>query len=331
VRTVVLGGTGFIGSHLVDSLAARGEEVVAVSRRGTWAWGEPPRNTRVVALDVADQKRHDELAALLEDADRVVNLVGILNRPTLTKEKLHYLHVDGTRHIVVTLAKGRVERSRLVHVSTTGVLGPTGKTPKDEEAPPNPTNDYETTKLEGETIALASRRPSREVAIVRPGLVYGPRDRHLLGWFKAISAGAYRAIGGGRALWQPVYVGDVVRGIEAALDTRGADGQTFHLAGKERITIADLGTRIGAALGKHPHRTSFPYPLAMAAGTILEAIYLPWKKDPPLSRARVRTMTQDRVYAIDRAERLLKVTPETTLDEGLRKTVAWYRAHGQLG
>ena len=330
MRTVVLGGTGFIGSHLVDSLAAQGGEVVAVSRRGAWPWGKLPRNTQVVALDVADQERHDELAAVLEDADRVINLVGALSRPTLPKGELRHLHVDGTRHVVVTLAKAGVARSRLVHVSTTGVLGPTGPTPKDEEAPPHPTNEYESTKLEGETIALASRRPSREVAIVRPGLVYGPRDPHLRAWFRAIAAGAYRAISGGRALWQPIYVDDVVRGIEAALETRGADGQTFHLAGKERITIADLGTRIGAALGKHPHRTSFPYPLAMAAGAILEAIYLPRKKDPPLSRARVRTMTEDRVYAIDRAERLLKVTPETLLDDGLRKTVAWYRAHGSL-
>jgi len=328
--TVVFGGSGFIGSHVVEALAAEGQKVTAVSRTGKWPWVAKPKNTVLVALDLTDHNDDNALAGLLAEATRVINLAGVLYRPTTPRGTFEGLHIHGTHRIVDALARASTPTCRLVHVSTTGVLGPTGTTPLDEEAPPSPTTAYERTKLEGETLALASRRPHREVTIIRPGLVYGPRDLHLLAWFKAIANGTYRAIANGRALWQPIFVDDVVRGIQSALNVQGADGQTIHLAGSERATIADIGAKIGAALGKNGTRASIPYPLAMAAGAILELAYKPLGTDPPLTRARVRTMTQNRVYAIDRAERLLGFKPEVSLDQGLRRTVAWYRSQGFL-
>ena len=327
MKAVVLGGTGFIGSHVVERLAARGDAVLAVSRKGTWPWGDTPRNVHLAALDVAEKSTKERLIELLDGAETIVNLSGVLDRTSLAPHALRRVHVNGAWHVVDALSAARSPRTRLIHVSTTGVLGPTGTTPKDEEAPPHPTNEYERAKLEGETIALASRRHNREVAIVRPGLVYGPRDLHLLAWFQSIAQGRYRPIGAGDALWQPVYVDDVVRGIEAVLATPGADGQTFHLAGTERVTVADLGKRIASTIGKPAATSSIPYPLAMAAGAVLETIL----RDPPLSRARVRTMTQHRVYAIDRAQTLLSFTPNIPLSDGLERTVAWYRNHGHLG
>ena len=68
----------------------------------------------------------------------------------------------------------------------------------------------------------------------------------------------------------------------------------------------------------------------MAAGAALELGLRPFGVEPPLSRARVRTLTQDRVYCIDRARRKLGFEPETTLDGGLAETVNWYREHGFL-
>jgi dihydroflavonol-4-reductase len=210
------------------------------------------------------------------------------------------------------------------------VLGPTGPEPLGEEAPPRPSTPYEATKAEGEAAALGERTPGVEVAIVRPGLVYGERDLHLLSLWRAVAAGTFRTIGGGRAVWQPIHVDDVARALERALGAPGIDGGVFHVAGAEPVTVSDLAGRIAARLGTVVHGPDLPLPVARAAGALLEALLVPFGIDPPLSRSRVRTLTEHRRYRIDRAREALGFVPEVSLDEGLDRAHAWYRDHGRL-
>jgi nucleoside-diphosphate-sugar epimerase len=305
-RIVLIGGSGFVGTAVASRLRASGRDVTVASRSGA---------SRV---DVAASVPR----ALVEDADAVVNLAAILGRPRTAEATYRAVNADGARRVAEACAAARVRR--LVHVSTTGVLGPTGPTPLDESAPPRPETPYERTKLEGERAALAFER----AVVLRPGHVYGPGDRHMLPLYRSIAKGTFRTIGGGRALWQPVHVEDVARAIELALDARGVEGGTFHVAGTERISLGAFASRIAAALGTKVRGPSIPTPLAFAAGAILEALMLPFGVDPPLTRARVRTMTTDRVYAIDRAREALGWQPRVPLDEGLAGTAAWCRAEG---
>src|SRR5262249_19188481 len=160
-----------------------------------------------------------KLYEVFRGASVVVNLAGTLWKPAIAGETYERVHVQGTRLVIDALqaAAGSNGPVRLVHVSTTGVLGPTGPDPKPETAPPAPSTEYERTKLEGERLALAARGPGLEVVVIRPGLVYGPRDMHLLPFFQAIERGLFRPIAKGRARWQPVFVDDVARGIDDAM------------------------------------------------------------------------------------------------------------------
>lgn len=330
--TVVIGGTGFLGSRLVERLAARGDDVLVLSRKGRWSWGDPPKGVRWLAIDIAQDAAGKELSAALSGARRIVNLAGALYRPSTPRETYRDLHVKGTRRVISAISGTGSAGSptRVIHVSTTGVLGPTGKTPRGEDTPPAPSNEYERTKLEGERIALGARNARLHVAIARPGLVYGPRDLHLLAWFRSIADGRFRTIGGGNALWQPIHVDDVARGLEALVDAPEADGQIVQLAGAERVSVKDLADRIADELGVDRPVGSVPYPLALVAGIFFEALYAIQEGDPPISRSRVKTLTADRVYAIDRAERLLGFKPSIPLAEGLKGTIAWYRAQALL-
>ena len=325
--TVVTGGTGFLGSRIVELLAGKGHEVVSVSMSGRWRWGVPPR-ARFVALDLASGDAERPLHELLAGAGTVVHAAGALYRPATPRRTYRRSHVEGTRRLIAAL--NDTAPVRLVHVSTTGVLGPTADAPLDELAVPAPATEYERTKFEGESLALASRRPGIEIVVARPGLVYGPRDLHLLPFFRSIASGRFRAIDGGRARWQPIHIDDVARGIASMTESAGLDGETLHLAGSERITVADLAARIAGALDVAPPRGSIPYALAFAAGAVLEAAFAPTGADPPLSRSRVRTMTQSRLYAIDRAWERLGFRPEIDLTRGLAGAVAWYRSQGLL-
>lgn len=307
-RVVLVGGAGFLGSAVASRLRASGREVVVASRSGE------------VPIDLASPLPR----ALLAGADAAVNLAALLGRPRTPETAYREVNADGARRVAEACDVAGVRR--LVHVSTTGVLGPTGTTPLDETAPPRPETPYERTKLEGERAALAFDR----CLVLRPGHVYGPGDRHMLPMYRSIAAGSFRTIGGGRALWQPVHVDDVARAIELALDAPHPSSRVFHVAGAERLSFDAFARRIAASLGALLHGPSLPTPLAWLAGAVLEAAMLPFGLDPPLTRARVRTMTTDRVYAIDRARELLAWQPRIALADGLPGTVAWYRREGLL-
>ncbi|HEX6850086.1 MAG TPA: NAD(P)-dependent oxidoreductase [Candidatus Polarisedimenticolaceae bacterium] len=305
-RVILIGGNGFLGTALTSRLRAAGRDFVVASRSGT------------VPVDVAEGVPQ----ALVADADAVVNLASILGRPRIDEGTYRAVNAEGARRVAEACAAAGVRR--LVHVSTTGVLGPTGTTPLDESAPPRPETPYERTKLEGERAARAFAR----TVVLRPGHVYGPGDRHMLPFYRSIAKGTFRTIGGGRALWQPVHVDDVARAIELALDAPGTEGGIFHVAGSERLSLGAFAARIAAALGTTLRGPSIPTPLAWGLGGLLEALMLPFGSDPPLTRARVRTMTTHRVYAIERARASLGWAPRIGLDDGLAGTVAWCRAGG---
>jgi nucleoside-diphosphate-sugar epimerase len=325
----ILGGSGFIGSRLTEILAGAGRPVRALSRRGLWPGERPPGGVSLHALDLAAADAPERLAPLLAGCPVVVNCSGALLRPGVPDSHYRRLHVDGTRHLLAALADGDGP-ARLVHVSTTGVLGPTGPHPLDESAPLRPVTVYERTKAEGEALARDGRRPGLEVAVARPGLVYGPGDRHLVALFAAIRSGRFRPIGGGGAVWQPVYVDDVAAGLARMVAAAGVDGGVFHLAGGEAVTVAELAGAIAAELGTRVRRPGLPRAAAWLAGAGLEAVCLPLGLDPPLSRMRVRTLTEHRRYDIGRADRELGWRPRMPLREGLRRTVAWYRDAGLL-
>lgn len=326
---VVLGGTGFIGSHLVDHLAQAGRQVHVVSRRGSWPWGTAPTAARFTSLDLTSQAAARQLDEILAPARVVVNVTGVLLRPGAPSDLYRRLHVDAVSGLLAAINR-RAGRLRLIHVSTTGVLGPTGPAPLDEDAPCRPRTIYERTKAAGEELALRSHRDGLEVVVARPGLVYGPRDLHLLGLFRSIAGGTFRLPGGGRACWQPVAAGDVAAGLARLVDAEDVNGKIFHLAGETPVTVAELAAAIATLLGTRVHGPSLPRPLAWLAGAALEAACLPLGIDPPLSRMRVRTLTEDRRYDVSHARRCLGWRPQIGLNEGLSLAVDWYRRRGLL-
>src|SRR5438046_5870956 len=149
----------------------------------------------------------------------------------LTSYPQHYSHVEST-HIQLNACKVHKHLKRSVHCSTTGVHGVTGKTPAAENAPFAPTNPYEATKLQSELLALkAFKENGLPVSVARPGLVYGPGDLHLLGFFSSIKKGVFRVIDGGKALLHPIYIDDMTAAFLLCAERPQAIGHSYNLAG----------------------------------------------------------------------------------------------------
>jgi nucleoside-diphosphate-sugar epimerase len=323
---LVTGGTGFIGRHLVAALRARDVHVRALVRRADAAAPLAALGAEIVVGDLLDS---EALRRASVGVRSVFHLAGRLFAPGAVQSEYARLHVAGTVALLrECLASNKLDFFLLC--STTGVHGPTGAVPAREDDARHPQNAYEVTKAEAEVaVASIARRAGVPLAIARPGLVYGPGDGHLLGWFRAIRHGYYRVIGRGRNRLHPIFVDDLVRGLLLTADAATPDARAYHLVGAEAVTMRELSDAIGTAVGRPVPRTHLPVPLAYACGAAMEALPIP-RRVLPLSRSRVRFMLQNRAYDGSRARNELGFSPRIGLAEGLSRTVAWYRSEGVL-
>ena len=323
---LVTGGTGFIGRHLVVALRAQGTPVRVMVRRAEAASSIAALGAEPLLGDLLDPS---DVARAMSGVRAVFHLAGRLFSPGEPAREYERLHVDAT----VALLQAGVVPGHLdffVLCSTTGVHGATGARPAREDDPGQPGNAYEWTKAEAERKAAAiAQRAGLNLVIARPGLVYGPGDRHLLGWFRAIRGGYYRVIGSGGNQFHPIYIDDLIRALLLTASAANRACRAYHLVGSRPVTMRELSDAIGIAVGRKVPRIHLPRPLALAMGAALEAVPVP-RRVLPLTRSRVRFMTQNRAYDGSRAGRELGFTPTVELEEGLARTVGWYRDQGLL-
>lgn len=327
--TLVTGASGFLGQALVQTLRAEGRPVRAIMRRDT----TEARRAAVAALGAeiwtADITDAQVLRGALDDVTTVFHLAGRLYVPGTPDAVYEQIHIGGTQALLGACADAPALQA-IVHCSTTGVLGPTGIHPADETAPLRPSNIYERTKAEAEQIALGAAANGLPLTVVRPALVYGPGDVHLLGWFRAIQRGYYRVVGSGASLLHPIYISDLVAGMLRAARTPTAVGRVYNLVGHAALPIGDLAAAIATALGRRLPRLHIPLSLAQIGATILESLPGVSPARLPLTRSRIAFMTQSRAYKGERARRELGFEPHVGLAAGLNQTVAWYRRQGLL-
>lgn len=325
MRVFITGATGFLGGALARALAREGAEVHALRRRAS-----DPHALEDVAVTwhEGDVTVPESLPGALQGAEWVIHAAGKLGAAGVPEEVYRRLNVEGTRNVLEAALASRA-RPRVLHLSSPGVLGPTGREPVAEDAPFAATNPYERSKAAAERVALEYAAKGLPVVIARPGFIYGPGDRHVLGLFKAIQGGRFLYIGGGGHLCQPTYVADAVAGMLACL-RRGKVGGVYHLAGPRPVTFRELGGTIAAALGVRPPRGNLPRWLALTAATGLEALARVTGRAPPLSRTGAAFFSEDRVFSWQKAHRELGYAPEHDLATGVPLTVAWYLDRGWL-
>jgi nucleoside-diphosphate-sugar epimerase len=330
---LVTGGTGFIGQHLVAALRAQGQTVRVLVRTPSGG----PYTSRCLALKTlgaelvpGDLLQLPSLRAALTQATTVFHLAGRLWTPEVADAEYTRLHIEGT-HNLLTACSEAGSAPKLIYCSTTGVLGPTGLTPANEDASFRPSNIYERTKAEGEKLACRMADDAGlPLAVVRPGLVYGPGDLHLLGWFRAIQRGYYHVVGRGDNLLHPIYITDLVNGMLRCAVTPATDGRVYHLVGERALPMRALAEALARALDRPLPRWHIPTLAAWVLALLFEWMPGMPPNRRPLTRGRVRFMTESRAYCGRRAREELGFVPQINLADGLQRTVAWYRSEGLL-
>lgn len=324
---LVTGATGFLGSALVPELVKQDQPVRVLVRDEQKARQQFGEAVSIVRGEITDAA---QVRQAVEGVNIIYHFVGRLYHPSVPAELYRETHVEGTR-IILEACKGQSQLTRFVHCSTTGVHGETGKTPAAEDAPFAPTNPYEATKLEGELLALkAHKEQGLPVSVVRPGLVYGPGDLHLLGFFSSIKKGLFRVIDNGTAMLHPIYIDDMNDAFLLAAERPEAIGHSYNIAGARAVSIRELSTAIAHSMGKELPSGNIPLWLANLASDGFSLIPGFQGEKAPLTRSRVKFLTNSRVYSIERAKRDLGFAPKVELEEGMRRTAWWYQKHGYL-
>jgi nucleoside-diphosphate-sugar epimerase len=328
-RIFLTGGTGFIGSQLALIAKRQGHQVTVAS---------PINNpTERFRCELLARNGIDIVEAALDDTERlravspgheaVIHLAAAQHEAHAPESHFFKVNVEGTRNLLELAVAAGVRR--FVHGSTIGVYGEAREELLDETSPLRPDNPYGRSKAEAENV-VRSYGDRIEIAIARISETYGPADVRLLKLFRAIQRGHYVTLGSGDNERQLIYVDDLSRALLTAVDAPAAVGETFILAGSERITTDAMVTQISAALGcptRVRHVPLWPFNLAAAA---LEIVCPPVGIKPPLHRRRLDFFRKSFRFSTERAAKVLGFRPEVPFAEGARRTAEWYRTHALL-
>lgn len=322
---LITGATGFLGGAMLRAYAERGADILALTRQDkNQQFSERTKAHPNVRWVNGDITRPETLDPLFENVKIVIHAAGQLGAFDITEEQYDAIHVDGTRNLLVAAARAGVDK--FLHISSCGVQGPTGKTPQTEDFPYNPSNPYESSKAEAEQMALNFAKEGLPIIIGRPDFLYGPHDLHVLGLFRAIANQRYVHIGGGMATCVPTYIDDCVNGLILALEC-GRIGEIYQITGERPVTFRQMTQAIADELNVSHTNIGLPRPLAYAAASVCELIFPLAGQSPPLTRGAVDFFGNDHQFSYEKARRLLGYEPRIGLDEGVAKTVAWYREH----
>jgi dihydroflavonol-4-reductase len=327
MRFLVTGGTGFIGSNMVELLLSCGWEVVCPVRDISSLKYLDGLPATVVSVDDLEK----EIAAN-PGFDYVIHLAGATR--ALDYEAYYRANVQLTRNLLETLLRhnGKDSLRRFVLVSSQAVAGPTPEqmTFLEESDPPYPISLYGRTKLEAEQMAMSflDRVP---ITIVRPPTVFGPRDRDVFNVFKCARFRLAPHIAGPERLVSIIYVEDLTEGILAAALSPESTGESYFLSYPEPVVWRDFCLLVAQVLGYR----AIPIPLPLSALRIVALLGdLSGRISGSASLFRSEKLREMRQIAWTcspkKAYDDLHWEPRTPLERAIEKTALWYKEHGWL-
>lgn len=316
---LVTGGSGFIGSHLVEFLIRRGDRVRCLVRRTSQV-----RRLQALGAELAwsDLAGKDDLAPALADVEVIYHAAGV-TKPRRPGDYQRGNHRATARLVEACRAaqnRGLGRPRRLVFVSSLAAAGPC----REEAA--GPVSLYGRSKLLAER---AVQSPDNPVpwTIVRPPIVYGPRDTDFFLVIQAAARGLLVQMGRPKTkAFSLVHVRDLVRGLALTAASPEAVGRTYYLAHEQPCSWDELVGQLAKLLDRPVRTLWLPPPLGWFAGAASELVGAFVGKGPILSRDKVREACQDRwVCDVSLAGRELGYRSELALADGLAETIQWYR------
>ncbi len=323
MKAFVTGGTGFIGSHLVDRLLRQESNEVRCLVRSNEKWLKGKLYTPVRG-DLHDLPA---LKEAIKGVDVVFHNAGVVKaRDTRDFERAN---VEATENILRIARKCGVPK--IVVLSSLAAAGPSHGTPIDESAPMKPVSRYGLSKLRMEEMIGRFATDDDSITVLRPAAVYGPREEDIYTFFKTASRGFCPIIGDGRIQKVSlVHVDDVVDAIlsASAYQHRGVD--TFFIGSERGYSWNEIKEATAKALGRKLTTIPISAGIVRSAGSLIEDIGGLFGRYPVINRDKANELVLEWNCSVDKAVRLLGYRQQVGLHQGIEHTIQWYRNHNWL-
>lgn len=314
----ITGMSGLLGGAITRRLLKDGRTVRGLLRTPDAAW-EKETGLAVVPGDLSDKAA---LARLVRGADTVFHIAAMY-RSDGPWEDFAEANWHGTERLLAAAVAAGVRR--FVYCSTIGVHGSIAVSPGNEDAPFDPRDNYQRSKLLAEEACRTAMGQGMEIVVLRPCGIYGPGDLRMLKMFRMLQKRMFVQIGAGEANFHPVYIDDLVDGFLLGMTVEGIDGETFIIGGADYMPLKDYVAVAAAALPAPRPFLHLPYKTMETAARLCESVCAPFGVQPPLHRRRLTFFKHNRAFSIERARKRLGYAPRIALPEGFRRTVQWYR------
>jgi nucleoside-diphosphate-sugar epimerase len=328
MTTLVTGGSGFLGSHVVERLARAGRPVRALVRKSS----DTSFLRTLPNVELADGAVDDPASVkrAFEGVTGVIHVAGLVKAKGL--DDFMRVNHGGTENLVQTAHEQRATVRRFVLVSSLAALRPSDAsgTPVPEDAEPRPVTNYGKSKLAAER-AVRARQGELSVVILRPPAIYGPRDREILAFFKSIKLGFLPLLGSTQNKLSMIYGADCAAACVAALDRDVPSGSAYHVDDGSVHTLEELIMLAERAVGKKARfRFHLPRRLVETAALGSELYGRATNQAVMLTRDKLNELFEQWVCDSSRARRELGFTPEVSFEVGVERTMAFYREAGWL-
>ena len=334
-KILITGGTGFVGSHLVEELIRQDNEITILAMQN------PIENIEVENLELlrnkgakvffGDLRSVETLNDAVQGNDIVIHLAGISRPMNIPKQMYYDINEVGTINLFNVCNKYKIKK--IVHVSSVSVLGlsPNGVPLKEDHYHDLHGDDYGMSKLLGERAALdLGGDYGIPITVIRPSLVYGPRCvvRNIM--FKFVKKRLFPLFGNGKAKMEFCYVDNLVGALVESIDDK-YNGEIFNITDGKPYTISEVLNTIADNLEVQRPFLKLPVWFGKAIGIMAEMLFKLIGKYPPFSRTAAEWMSKDvNVYSCDKAVTEMNYTPKVSLNEGIVRSIKWYRGKGLL-
>jgi dihydroflavonol-4-reductase len=321
LKALVTGGTGFIGSHLVEALLQRGVQVRCLLRKTsdlTWLKGLP------IEMTFGDCRDKASLREAVKDIDQIFHLAGI----TKAVEDKTYFEINafGTEDLIRACLENNPYLQKFIYLSSQAAAGPCRNGNKKKESDPcEPISPYGQSKRMGEELVLAHTH-ELPLLILRPSAVYGPREKDIYTFFKFVSKRIKPCLNGQVQRISLCYVQDVIQAILLAAESQTKSGEIFFLSDGTDYRIEEIGDIFAQAMGVTALRIRVPKQMILGIAFFSEYFSKISKRPSLMNKWKAKEMIQkDWICDITRANTVLGFQPQFQLSQGARLTFHWYK------
>jgi dihydroflavonol-4-reductase len=320
--SVVTGASGFVGSHLVDRLLSEGHEVRCILRSSSSKRWLENKNVEIFDCGLFDK---DPLKAILKDADYLFHIAGVVK----AKDEKDYFkgNVETTHVLLEVLCEVNPNIQKVVIVSSQTACGPSldGK-PVNEETPEHPITRYGRSKYEQEQLAK-KYMDKIPISIIRPPAVFGERDTEIYLFFKTYKQGLMGLIGFNKKKLSLVHVDDLVNGIYLSAISKNSVGQIYFIGTEQYYDWDQIGEVTNKAFGKKAFTIRIPHFVVYSIAAVAQFFALFSSKAATFNIEKARDFVQQAwTCDVSKAVRDLGYHQTVSLEDGIKRTVDWYRA-----